>query len=281
MGYAGAMNSAFEFLGKANKMLKKRGRGNNDLEHALLECFGDAAAMAAALTETVLLPLGSCRATLAACQKDVQQASLAATDMEKKSSKLKSLTKKKRADEGKVKIAREQLQQAMQASSVSRTRADDALRGCMLREPEICNLALKLMKGTSELLHCAVWPLEPPTPRPDDDPNEKMEHTAGIETAEAMEDAVSRASSEGDLAARAAAEEVIMETTLRPPPAESTSPAARSPAIGDGEDSNPFCRDDTDLVQEASAPEETPGALREARAPVETLGVATCETDNP
>lgn len=205
LGYSGAMNSAFEFLGMANKMLRKRGRGNNDMEQALLECFGDAAAMTSALTETMRMPLEACRATLKACQNDVQQASLAAAQMEKTSNKLKSLTAKKGTKESKVKSARDKLDQAMHASSVSRTRAEDALRGCMLREHELCSLARKLMNGTAQALHCAVWPLEPTTPRPvcdcfgaSDDMRSTSASTPPAEEATASPRSVSNSSNEGD-----------------------------------------------------------------------------------
>jgi hypothetical protein len=165
VGYTSAMRTAFEFLGKANESLRKRGLGQNKLERALLECFGDAADMATTLAETVRLPLETTRATLAACKDDVRQASVDAACVEQRNKKLGSLTAHG-ARAWRLKSARDKLDQAMHSSSVSRTRAEDSLRGCILRENDLCCVARKLMLGTAEALHTAVWPLAPPPPPP-------------------------------------------------------------------------------------------------------------------
>jgi len=163
LGYAGAITSAFEFLGQAHAAMKMQGAcdvdGSGITEKMLFESFRDAHATACYLAGTARMALETSRSTLQACAEDLEKADEAAAQVEHYNKKLQSC---KRTDTASWRCKRVQakLDPAVHQAGVSLTRAQDALNGCVSRQGELCQVARQLIGGTATALRDAIRPLQ-------------------------------------------------------------------------------------------------------------------------
>lgn len=177
LGYAGAITSAFEFLGQAHaamemegackvdgtgiteKMLFENVDGTGIKEKMLFESFRDAHATACYLAGAARMSLETSRSTLQACAQDLEKADEAAAQVERYNKQLQAC---KRTDSASRRSKRVQakLDPAVHLADVSLTRAQDSLNGCVSRQGELCQVARQLIGGTGTALRDAIRPLQ-------------------------------------------------------------------------------------------------------------------------
>lgn len=163
LGYAGAITSAFEFLGQAHAAMKLQGAcdvdGTGISEKMLFESFRDAHATACYLAGTARMSLETSRSTLQACAQDLEKADEAAAQVERYNKQLQAC---KRSDttSWRCKKVQAKLDPAVHLADVSLTRAQDSLNGCISRQGELCQVARQLIGGTATALSDAIRPLQ-------------------------------------------------------------------------------------------------------------------------
>lgn len=162
LGFTDAMGIAFEHLGKAREALQSNGLGGSveaaALNELLFSTFGGAHTASRNLAAAIRPQLEVSRSTAVACTKDLHEAERTASKVKKYRKELQAL-KSKKAKEWRVQKVQEKLEPAEHLANVAVTRALDSLRGCSLREGDLCHLIGELMQGTMDAIQLSVEPL--------------------------------------------------------------------------------------------------------------------------
>jgi len=164
LGYAGAITSAFEFLGQAHSALQMQGAADVDgtglSEKMLFESFRDAHATVCYLAGTARMSLETSQATLQACAADLEKADEAAAQVERYNKQLQAFKSTDTAS-WRCKKIQAKIDPAVHLAGVSLTRAQDSLKGCISRQGDLCQVARQLLAGTAAALRDAIGPLQP------------------------------------------------------------------------------------------------------------------------
>jgi len=164
LGYAGAITSAFEFLGQAHSALQMQGAADVDgtglSEKMLFESFRDAHATVCYLAGTARIALDTSQATLQACAADLEKADEAAAQVERYNKQLQAFKSTDTAS-WRCKKIQAKMDPAVHLAGVHITRAQDSLKGCISRQGDLCQVARQLLAGTAAALRDAIGPLKP------------------------------------------------------------------------------------------------------------------------